>query len=439
MNNICKVMTEETVAAISLSKPITVNEEELYSKSFWKTVLPGNLHHVVKSFDKIIQASQDSIAVSALCALPPLCNGATVSQQKGKQGRPIILYWAYFARSGMGKSVGANVVRKHMLFWLDDYYLSEAKADQEESVYPDVFLDTASAEGLEQSLSANSAPHFFLDEYGKFYRSSKNDTVKAGLLRMLMQIFDSGVVITRKLKDSKRSKHITVRGMGLYAASTIGPSNLTPSDMRDMIADGMLNRFLVIFGEVKDIPLFQELSEQDTIAIEQFARKFHSYAGKKAFYFGDKAFEVYTRFHQGINTRFRQKCDAYDDTAGFDVRLLTIVQRIAMLLQVCINIENETPDVTQISADAIERAVQLLEYLQEKHFQKILLYAQDRQGKMSLEEKIKKQLLKGGTYTVREVVRNVSPATTVEVREILDKLVENKWAQRDETNAYSKG
>jgi hypothetical protein len=428
---------EETVGATSSYENSVEKTEEVYHDMFWSNILTRDLYETVKKFDGIIQASLDSIVVSTLCALPSLCDGATVSQSKDAKGRPIILFFAYFARSGMGKSVLANTVRKYMLFWLDDFYIQEEKKSKD-FVFPDVFLDAASAEGFEQSISAKSAPHFFLDEYGKFYRASKNDTVKASLLRGLMQIFDSGVLIARKLKDSKRSKHLIVQGMGLYAASTIGPSNLTQSDMRDMISDGMLNRFLVIFGEIKDIPLRQELSKYDAESIEYFARSFHEYASEKSYYLGVEATNVYEQFHKSINTRFRQKYEIFDDTAGFEIRLLTIVQRIAMLMQVCINIENASPNITEINKDAMERAVQMLNYLHQKHFKEVMIYAHDKQKKSGLETRIKNQLLKGEALGLRNLVRNVSPASTAEVIAILDDLIEQKWAQREGPTRYSK-
>ncbi|HEX5328917.1 DUF3987 domain-containing protein [Sulfuricurvum sp.] len=429
---------EETAATISSEKGSDERTNGVYNNIVWEKILTKQYYQIVRSFDKITQASMDSIVLSILCALPALCSGATVSQEKDAKGRPIILFFAYFARSGMGKSVLANTVRKYMLFWLDDFYTQENKKSKD-SVFPDVFLDAASAEGFEQSIFVKSAIHFFVDEYGKLYRASKNDTVKASLLRALMQIFDSGVLITRKLKDSKRSQHLMVQGMGLYAASTIGPSNLTQSDMRDMISDGMLNRFLVIFGEFKEIPIRQELSKNDAESIERFARTFHEYASEKSFYLGHEATEIYQQFHQSINQRFRQKYDMYDDTAGFEIRLLTIVQRIAMLLQVCINIENTSPHIIEISGNAMGRAVQMLNYLHQKHFQKVLLYAQEKTtGKATLEEKIKKQLKKDEPQVLRTIVRNVSPAKTDEVRDILDYLVEINWAKRDGVNIYSK-
>lgn len=428
---------EETAATISSEKCSDERTEEVYNNLVWERILTKQLYVVVRSFDNIIQASIDSIVVSTLCALPVLCNGATVSQDKNDRGRPIILFFAYFARSGMGKSVLANTVRKYMLFWLDDFYV-KAEEKSKDTVYPDVFLDAASAEGFEQSISVKSAPHFFLDEYGKFYRASKNDTVKASLLRALMQIFDAGVLIARKLKDSRRTKHMMVQGMGLYAASTIGPSNLTQSDMKDMISDGMLNRFLVIFGEFKEIPIRQELSKRDAEFIECFARTFHEYASGKSYYFGSEATRVYEQFHKSINKRFRQKYDMFDDTAGFEIRLLTIVQRIAMLLQVCINIEKSSPHIIEISVDAIERAVKMLDYLHQKHFERVIMYAYAKNGKLSLEEKIKKQLNKGEPIGLRTIVRNVSPATTAEVQAILEHLIEIRWAKRDSVNTYSK-
>jgi len=429
---------EEKAATNSSFEGSGERTEEVYNNLVWEKILTRQYYQIALSFDEIIQASMDSIVLSILCSLPALCSGATVSQEKDAKGRPIILFFAYFARSGMGKSVLANTMRKYLLFWLDNHYV-KAEKKSKDSVFPDVFLDAASAEGLEQSIFAKSALHYFMDEYGKYYRASKNDTVKASLLRALMQIFDSGVLITRKLKDSKRSQHLMVQGMGLYAASTIGPSNLTQSDMRDMISDGMLNRFLVIFGEFKEIPIRQELSKTDAESIERFARTFHEYASEKSFYLGLEATKIYEQFHQSINKRFRQKYDMFDDTAGFEIRLLTIVQRIAMLLQVSLNIENTSPHIIEISGDAMERAVQMLNYLHQKHFQKVLLYAQEKTtGKSTLEEKIKKQLNKGEPQVLRSIVRNLSPAKTDEVRDVLDYLVEINWAKREGVNIYSK-
>ena len=118
---------KETVGATSSYENFVEKTEEVYHDMFWSNILTRDLYETVKKFDGIIQASLDSIVVSTLCALPSLCDGATVSQSKDAKGRPIILFFAYFARSGMGKSVLANTVRKYMLFWLDDFYIQEEK------------------------------------------------------------------------------------------------------------------------------------------------------------------------------------------------------------------------------------------------------------------------------------------------------------------------
>lgn len=430
---------EEIAPTTSSEKCSEERTAQLYSISFWKEVLPSSFYEIVMAFNDVVHAHVDGLAVSTLCALPALCNGATVAQSKGDHGRSIILFMALFAPSGVGKTSATGIVRKELLNWLDKELsaLEKSKIADSKSL-PDVFMDAASAEGLELSLELESALHVVLDEFGKLYRSSKNDTVKANLLRALMQIFDSGTMVTRKLKDSKRSRHIVVQGMGLFAASTIGASNLTPSDMREMIADGLLNRFLVIFGKYKSIPLRQELSVKESAKIEEFARKFYEYAENKAFYLGQDALKVYENYHKSINERYRYKYYAADDTAGFEVRLLTISQRIAALIQLCKNVENTSPDCVEIDADTMDRSIKILDYLDNHHFQEILAYAHSKTGKLTTKNRVENQLKSGKRRSLRTITRNVSPITTDEVRGILDQLINSGWALLGEDGLYSK-
>lgn len=430
---------EERVATVSSGNCILRNTSELYPDSFWKEVMPSSLYEMVRGLNEIVHAHVDSIALSTVCALPVLCSGTKVAQSKEEEGRTIILFMALFAPSGVGKTSAAMVVRKYFLNWLDRELskVYETNAD-ETKTYRDVYVDAASAEGLEASLENKSALHVVLDEFGKLYRSSKNDTVKANLIRALMQIFDSGTMVTRKLKDTKRSKHIVVQGMGMFAASTIGSSNLTPSDMREMIADGLLNRFLVIFGKHKPIPLRQELKREEAISIESFARKFREFAEEKIFYLGKEAFEAYTHYHTHINERYRHKYYVQDDTAGFEVRLLTISQRIAALLHLCTNVENNTPDCLEITADTMYRAIKILDYLDEHHFQEVLAYAHSKNGRLSLEDRVKNQLQRHQKSTLRDIVRRLSPHKRDEIKPVLDALIDQNWASCDTSGFYSK-
>ncbi|TDA63242.1 DUF3987 domain-containing protein [Sulfuricurvum sp. IAE1] len=431
--------TEEKAATISSENCNIGNTSELYPDSFWKEVLPSLLYEIVKALNEIVHAHIDSIALSVLCALPALCSGAKVAQSKENEGRSIILFMALFAPSGVGKTSAAMIVRKYFLNWLDrELSKIDESGGDEIKTYQDVFLDAASAEGLENSLDNKSALHVVLDEFGKLYRSSKNDTVKANLIRALMQIFDSGTMVTRKLKDTKRSKHIVVQGMGLFAASTIGSSNLTPSDMREMIADGLLNRFLVIFGKHKPIPLRQELKREQTASIESFARKFHEFAEEKVFYLGNEACEIYMNYHTDINKRYRHKYYVQDDTAGFEVRLLTISQRIAALLHLCTNVENNTPDCFEINAVTMNSAIKILDYLDEHHFQEILAYAHSKNGRLSLEDRVKNQLQRHQKSSLRDIIRRLSPHRKDEIKSVLDGLIHQNWANCDSEGFYSK-
>lgn len=427
----------EMDAPISPLECVENNTAALYQRGELNGILPLNFLDIANNLDQIVHAHFDSIVVSLLCLLPPLCSGATVSQTQGDSGRPIIIYMLLLAPSGVGKSSVAMVGRKYLLNWLDNEYKKLEKSENVK-ILPDVFLDAATAEGLEASFGSESSPHCVIDEFGKFANAAKNDVIKASFLRMLMQIFDSGVVVSRKLKDTKRSKLFYVKGMGLFAASTIGPSNLAASDMRNMISDGLLNRFLVVFGRYKRIPLRQELSAEEAVNIESFARKFYEFSKEKAFYLGKDSFEVYKQYHAHINESYYRKYIIEDDSAGMDIRLLTISQRIAMLFQVCLNVMNDEPDRLEISSDAMDRAVRFLEYLDRNHFDQILLYANSKNGRPTLESRVKQQLENKGRMRVRDIAKTLNKVKSDEVRIVLAHLVKIGWASHNGAGVYWK-
>ncbi|MDD2781947.1 hypothetical protein [Sulfuricurvum sp.] len=430
---------EEAAATASLGNSLC-RTEELYHNRDLHQILPPNLLKVAKAFNEISHAHFDSIAVSILCILPCLCGGATVSQEKGMQGRAIILYMLLLAPSGVGKTSVAMMARKYFLNWLDNEFKHQesAVAQKQKIKNPDVFLDGASAEGLEASFQSGSAPHLVMDEFGKFATASKNDVVKLTFLRMIMQIYDSGTLVTRKLKDSNRSELLMIKGMGLFAASTIGRSNLTPQDMRNMIADGLLNRFLVIFGQYKRIPLRQELTAAQVKEVEIFSREFHDYAREKQFYLGTDALNIYERFHETVNEKYYQKYKAEDDTAGMDVRSLTVVQRVAMLFQVCKNMEDGQAENREVEAISMIRAVQLLEYLDQNHFDQILLYANSKDGRPTLEDRVLREIQKKDRQKVRDIVRNLNGVKTMDVHAAVHMLVRAGLAIQDQSGFISK-
>lgn len=408
----------------------------LYQNVELKEILPACLFRVVSHLDEISHAHFDSITVSTLCLLPCLCGGATVSQGKGTTGRSIILYMLLLAPSGVGKTSVAMLGRKYLLNWLDREYQMIDKEKPEEQPNPDIFLDGASAEGLESSFLAESSPHLVIDEFGKYASTSRNDVLKQNFLRLMMQVFDSGTLVTRKLKDTKNTKLIIIKGLGLFAASTIGKSNLSPQDMRNMISDGLMNRFLVVFGQYKRIPLRQELTPSQAQEIECFARKFHDSSKEKHFYIGDEAYKEYTIFHNTINDTYYKKYLAEDDTAGMDVRLLTVSLRIAMIFQVCKNIEENKPDRIEIDAESMSRAVQLLDYLDRHHFDQILLYANSKDGRPTVEERIKQNLKKHGPRSLRDLLRHLNKLKKDVVHPALMRLIANGQVVQDANGLF---
>lgn len=401
-------------------------------------IFPPNLLSVISYFDEINHAHLDSIAVSTLCLMPCLCSGTTVSQEKEMSGRSIILYMLLLAPSGVGKTSVAMLGRKYLLNWLDHDYRQMETGDpsDQKNIIPDVFLDGASAEGLETSFLTGSAPHLVIDEFGKYASTSRNDVLKQNFLRMLMQIYDSGTLVTRKLKDTKNTKLIVIKGMGLFAASTIGKSNLTPQDMRNMISDGLLNRFLVIFGQYKRIPIRQELTHSQAEEVKYFARNFYEAAKDKHFYLNIEAYNIYIRFHEAVNETYLKKYEMQDDTAGLDVRLLTVIQRIAMIFQVCKNVELNCLDQVEIEAISMQRAVRLLEYLDRNHFEQILLYANSKDGRPTVEDRIRQNIQKHGTRSFRDLLRHLHKLKKNVVHPALMRMIANGEVVENEHGSF---
>lgn len=428
----------EMAATISTFESSGERTEELYPNNELKNIVPANFLTVSNFFDRISHAHFDSIVMSILSTLPCLCGGSTVSQEKGMHGRSIILYMLLLAPSGVGKTSIASLCRKYLLSWIEHELHTSHQDDGKAQIdsIQDVFLDGASAEGLEASLLAGSAPHLLIDEFGKFASASKNDVIKLAFLRMLMQVFDSGTLVTRKLKDTKNTKLVMIKGMGLFAASTIGKSNLAPADMRNMISDGLLNRFLVIFGKFKPIPLRQELTHQEAATVENFAKKFHEFASNKQFWLGEEARSQYEAFHAQVNKKYYHKYMIEDDTAGLDVRLLTVSQRIAMLFQVCKNIQEGCPNRSEIEADSMERAIRLINYLDQNHFDQILLYANSHDGRPTIEDRLNQQFAKHGERTLRDLVRNLNKVSTDDVHRTLQRMIVKGLVEQNEAGLF---
>lgn len=366
--------------------------------------LPYNLANVVRSFDGIIQTHLDTIAVATLSGLASLAHGTTVSLSVGGKGRPIIIYGAAFMQSGTGKSAAANVVRKYLLQWREEQYL----ADKNQKHTEDFFLESASAEGLEVSLAGGSSPFFFLDELGILIKMSKTDMVKQALIRALMGVFDAGTVVTRRLKADQRAALIQAKGLGLFASSTLGAANLSHQDIKDLISNGALNRFLVTFGGIKAIPFKDELEEVEAESMKVFAQNFYRSAHNKHFSFNNKALEFYQDFHVKVNEAYLNKLYMQDDGAGLTVRQLTFLQRISALFQICIDVQNNQKDNKLIGLDAVEKAYQFLNYLDINHFEQIGLYAKAKDGKISAETHVLNKILKEPGIDQRKLCTDLS-------------------------------
>lgn len=393
---------------------------------------PKNLQKIIHNLDGIVQTHVDSLSVCLLSGLASLSGGATVSTGEGK-GRPIILYTAAFMQSGTGKSAAANVVRKYILGWREEELKKEdakrkASATKEAPAKPtqDVFLEAASAEGLETSLNIGSSPFIFLDELGLMLKMAKNDTVKAALIKALMSVFDSGSFVTRRLKEEKRAALVTAQGMGLFAASTLGVANLSNQDLKDMISNGALNRFLITFGGIKAIPLKDELNEMEAKEAEKFARDFLKTAEGKQYKFDDEAKKFYLEYHKKINIDYLDKLYQMNDEAGLVVRKLTFVQRLAAIMQICSDFEKA--ENQKIGLEAVKNAADLIDYLDATHFSQIGLYARSKSGKISVEQRVMDKISKKPGINYRAICQSFTMLgiKAEQIKTALDILVSTK-------------
>jgi hypothetical protein len=335
-------------------------------------------------------------------------------------GTPLIIYTAAFFKSGGGKSVGVNVNKKYFIDWLENEFSAiQAENDkrrkkieielrtisakenirktelEEEllslTTQPDIYLADATPEGLEASFYCESTPLLFLDNFGKYLVSSAKNDQKAGFLRMLDNIFDNGHTTTRRLKgEGRRATQLSVAGLGAHFASTLGESNLRPKDIRSGIEDGFFNKVLITFQDLvtKPIPLQSSLSLGDKDEIENYAKKFRKMAQTHHFYFSDDAFSVYADFHQKISEEFKHRYNHDEDMAGLIIRLLKISKRIACIFEIASicdfhNLESAERTKIPVSAENMERAIRLVQYLKNEHVSKLLFYAESKTGKLT--------------------------------------------------------
>lgn len=100
--------------------------------------------------------------------------------------------------------------------------------------------------------------------------------------------------------------------------------------------------------------------------------------------------------------------------------------------------ENSEPEKTEIEAISMTRAVQLLEYLDRNHFDQILLYANSKDGRPTLEDRVLREIQKKDRQKVRDIVRNLNGVKTMDVHAAVHMLVRAGLAIQDQQGFISK-
>ncbi len=411
-------------------KIITKNEIKINDNLEVLKHLPSNLSKIVQKIDDIVQTPTDTIVVAALSALASLFDGAKVGIEKDSIGRPIIIYSAAFMPSGTGKSAAASVLQKYLLKW-----------QEKEEKKKDIFLNTASAEGLESSFVAGSSPLIYLDEFGILIKLAKTDIVRKSFLTMLTTIFDSGAFITKRLKNSKKGKYIEIKGAGLFVTSTLGRANLSNIELKDYIENGALNRFLItFFQKPKPIPFKGELNEYEASETENFAKLFKKEASNKKFYFSYPAIAEYKEFHDSINHKYIENLERQEDGAGLEIRQLTFLQRIAAIFQVCLNIQSNlnTQKEIEINIEALQLAKAFLQYMDINHFQQIELYVSSKTGKVTIEQRII-NLLRKSPKNFRELQTSLARySNTKNLKIALENLIRKRIIAKNNDHYFKR-
>jgi len=453
--------------------------------------LPPELASHLSKLDGIVQTGIDTLVTTNLSVLASLSGGTKVYDSRDDgTGTPIIIYSASFFKSGGGKTVSANVNRRYFLDWREKE-LEEAqktidmrrnrieielkslgnstkdrgrKARLEEELLgmetqPDVYLEDATSEGFEASIACGSTPFLFVDNFGKYLIASGRNEHKANMLRMLDNVFDSGRTTTRRLKgENQRARQLHIEGFGANFASTMGVSNLKPKDIMGHIENGFLNKVLITFQDTidKPIPLKTSLSMEEEREIEHFTRKYHTMAKENDFYLDDDAYSVYKKFHQEISDEFVARYNNDEDLAGLIIRLLKISKRIACIFEIasqCLSykhfdlyMDDDDEPVRHkhpISAANMRRSIGLLRYLQSEHIDKIMLYAQSDNGKLSREDIVLSAMMRLSrdkkTIDHRSIVSRLSKKQRMNVDElkpILENLMNQSKIGRNNDGTY---
>ncbi len=418
-----------------LSAPVS-NKKEAEPTIDWSGIpdiedcFPPVLMGHIKRFDAILQADVDTIALAHLPVLCVLAGGATVyDTATASTGTPLIVYVGVFFKSGGGKTSTIKAVEEHWISWLEKHYselqekneeleaelrmklkmMGKSKEEQaiaidisnqlrELKTQPDVVLDGATAEGLEEAYMADSIPLVIQDNFGKVLRAAEKNEHYGNLLRMLDNIFDSGRFSQKRTKSGGRAKQIRARGLGGYFASTIGDSNLKPKDIKDNIENGFFNKMLITMQDKieKDLPFDTSLPISESILVETFAKNFREFGLNRNFVLSRNALELYRQFHRDIGEEYKRRYNNDEDLAGMVIRQLKLSKRIACLYEISFKCETSNianPDDwdserEEISVDSMRMAINLLQYLKAVHIPKIMQYANSKDGKLSSTDKV---------------------------------------------------
>lgn len=482
---------QSLIAADSQESKVNKTEESISHNTSIIKCIPHELSCHLQKLDSIVQTGIDTLSITNLSVLAALSGGTKIFDREDDSiGTPIIIYSAGLFKSGGGKTVSVNVNRYYFLDWKENEHaqiqneidirrkqieielkrLGNSASDRElksklseelitMKTQPDVYLEDATAEGFEASIACKSTPLLFIDNFGKYLISSGKNELKAELLRMLDNVFDSGKTTTRRLKgENKRAQQLSINGFGAYFASTIGDGNLKPRDIKSNIENGFLNKVLVTFQDTveKPIPLQSSLDTGDKESIEKFARKYHAMAKENHFYLSDEAYAVYAEYHKLTSDEYIRRYNNDEDLAGHIIRLLKIAKRIACIFEIASKCESykekgliteDAGDVDRyiipVSAKCMQMAVDFIYYIKSEHTSKIMMYAESKSGKLRKPDVIFTKIIALSKdkkiIDHRSIIGRLSKAqrmTVNELRPIMQKLLNEGKIGQNENGTY---
>jgi Protein of unknown function (DUF3987) len=401
---------------------------DIIPKSTAITYIPSPLKEHIQAIADISITQDDTVAVACLTALCGLTNGATISDNRDGGGDSIIIYGAAFMPSESGKSTAILNARRYFTKWrqselqeqnesihkerqaIEAELKSAKQTDKKELIARlnslmyrgDAYYDGGTVEGLEQSLSEGSSLSCFIDEFGKYYQQKDRNAQIGAVLRALQIGFDSGYFNGMRTKGGSFAKTYPIRGLGLYLASTIGNSNLSPKAMSELFADGFLNRCLVTFEDkLKPIPRAKDLSFFDAVAVENFSKRFYMYANNTAFYLNTSANDYLQDVIADTNTK---RAKGIVDKGMGDLRVQKVAKRIATIYHLATHCDSHIT-VNEINRQTLENAFEFVRNISEKHHTRIDSYIGTEAKPDPLDRLVK--AIRDGKDTVRDIQQSL--------------------------------